>query len=176
MNRREAIYNFVILSAGAAVLPSCAGEETATIALKNFSLTGAQETMIRRLSDFILPKTRFQGSGDIKATEFTLMMVDECYPPERQKVFTDGMEEFEKLSKEKFGGSFVSSSDAQKKDMLTFIEAKKDVPENVAKFYETTKRHTVQAMTSSQKYLTDVVGYKMVPGSNFKGCVPVAKS
>lgn len=176
MNRREAIYNFVILSAGAVVLPSCAGEETATIALKNFSLTGAQETMMRQLADVILPKTSFLGAADVKATEFTLMMVDECYPPERQKIFKEGMEAFDKLSKEKFKESFVSASDVQKKELLTLIESKKDVPENVAKFYESTKRHTVQAFTSSQKYLTEIVKYKMVPGSNFKGCVPVSNA
>ena len=68
----------------------------------------------------------------------------------------------------------MSNDEVKKKELLSFIENKKDVPENVAKFYETTKRHTVQALTSSQKYMTEIVKYKMVPGSNFKGCVPVS--
>jgi hypothetical protein len=43
-------------------------------------------------------------------------------------------------------------------------------------FYKTTKRHTVQAFTTSKQYMTEVRHYKIVPGSNFKGCVPLTKA
>ncbi len=173
MNRREAIYNFVIIGAGVMVLPSCGQKDAATIALKNFTLTGEEEQLVRQLSAFILPKNGFPGGEKVDATAFTLMMVDDCYPPEKQQVFKEGLQKFDELAKKKYGNSFASCSDVEKKEWLTYLENKKDVPENVAKFYEATKRHTVQAFTSSKEYLTDVVKYKMVPGSNFKGCVPV---
>ena len=177
MNRREAIYNFMVLSAGTVLLQSCGGgNETAAVTLKNFSLTGAEGQMMTQLADLIIPKTTFIGAADLKATEFTLKMVDDCYPPEKQKVFKDGLQQFDKLVKDKYVKSFIDCTDAQKKEWLGYIESKKDIPENVASFYQTIKRHTVQAFTSSKEYLTDVVHYKMVPGSNFKGCVPVSKA
>jgi len=174
MNRRDAIYNAVLLSAGVVLLPSCGGNDAVvSIPIKSFSLTGAEEKMMRSLADFIIPKTNFIGAADVKATEFTLKMVDDCYEPEKQKIFKDGLQQFYKSAKEKFGKSFDDCTDAQKKEWLTAMENKKGIPENVTQFYATTKRHTLQAFTSSKQYLTDVAKYKMVPGSNFKGCVPV---
>jgi hypothetical protein len=56
------------------------------------------------------------------------------------------------------------------------LEKKKDIPEEVLFFYETSRKHVLQAFTTSKEYMTDVLKYKMVPGSNFKGCVPVKKA
>ena len=50
---------------------------------------------------------------------------------------------------------------------------KKDIPEDALKFYGTVKRYTVQSFTSSKEYMTDIRKYEMVPGPDFKGCVPV---
>ncbi len=178
MNRRDAIYNFVLLSAGAIILPSCGGPDAAAgIALKNYSITGAEEKMMMQLTDFIIPKTgNFIGASDLNATEFTLMMVDDCYEPGKQKSFKEGLQAFDKMAREKYGNSFVSLTGDQKKTMLTAVENKKDIPENVLTFYGITKKHTIQAFTSSEKYMTEVTHYKMVPGSNFKGCVPVKQA
>ncbi|CAN5621908.1 hypothetical protein BH11BAC3_BH11BAC3_44460 [soil metagenome] len=178
MNRRDAIYNFVLLSAGAIILPSCGQSDTAaSIAFRNFSLTADEQKMMQQLTDFIIPKTgNFIGASDLQATAFTLMMVDDCYAPEKQKTFKEGLQAFDKLANEKYGSSFSELTDAQKKAMLTAVESKKDIPENVLEFYGITKRHTIQAFTSSQKYMTEVSHYKMVPGSNFKGCVPVKQA
>jgi len=179
MNRREAIYNFVVVSAGMMLLPSCGQNErrSATIPLKNYSLTAEEETMVRQLTDLIIPKTNdFIGAADVKATDFALMMVDDCYPPEKQKDFKEGLQQFDKMAKDKYGKSFVNCTDAQKKEFLLAMESKKDIPEKVGIFYGATRGLTIQAFTSSQQYLLGVAKYKLVPGSNFKGCVPVKKA
>lgn len=174
MNRREAIYNFVVLSAGAAILPSCVGDTAkGTIAFKNFSLGADEGRMMTQLVDAILPKTNFIGAADLKSDEFTLMMVDECNPPEKQQAFTDGMKAFDKFSRDKFGASFTALPAAKKNELLTAMEAKTGVPGKALDFYQTTRHYTLKSFTSSKEYLTDIVNYKMVPGSNFKGCVPV---
>ena len=175
MNRREAIYNFVVLSTGVMILPSCGQNETttATIPLKNISLTAGEEKLVRQLSDLILPKTDFVGATDLKAPEFALMMIDDCYPPEKQKAFKEGLQQFDKMAKDKYGKIFTECSDVQKKEFLALMESKKDIPENVGQFYGAAKGLTIQAFTSSKDYLMGVAKYKMVPGSNFKGCVPV---
>ncbi|MEO6719824.1 MAG: gluconate 2-dehydrogenase subunit 3 family protein [Ferruginibacter sp.] len=178
MNRREAIYNFVVLTTGIMVLPSCGPNDNASgaIPLKNISLTAAEEKLVTQLSDLIIPKTDFIGATDIKAAEFTLMMVDDCYPPEKQKAFKEGLQQFDKMAKDKYGKSFINCTDAQKKEFLTAMESKKDIPENAGQFYGATRGLTIQAFTSSQQYLMGVAKYKMVPGSNFKGCAPVKKT
>jgi hypothetical protein len=177
MNRRTAIRNVVIISAGSTILPSCLHNDKTSFPLKNISLTGSQQDMLAALSETIIPKTKnFIGANDLRAHEFVMTMVDDCYKPEEQKEFTEGLKSFDKLSHDKFGQIFKSYTPEQKKSLLTDIENKKDIPEDVLKFYGVVKNHTVQAFTSSKEYLIDVRHYKIVPGGNFKGCVPVKKS
>ena len=174
MNRRTAIRNVVIISAGAGLLPSCLSDDKCAIPLKNISITGSQEKMLAELAESVIPKTaNFIGAKDLKAHEFVLTMVDDCTGAEDQKQFTDGLKAFDKLSHDKFGQLFTSYTDEQKHSLLADIENKKDIPADVVKFYGTVKRYTVQSFTSSKEYMTDVRKYKMVPGPNFKGCVPV---
>ncbi|MEP7373590.1 MAG: gluconate 2-dehydrogenase subunit 3 family protein [Chitinophagaceae bacterium] len=175
MNRRAAIRNVIIISAGAALLPSCMNEDKSAIPLKNISLTGSQEKMLAELTETIIPETKdFIGANDLKAHEFVLTMVDDCTSPEDQKQFTEGLKAFDKLSHDKFGQLFTGYTAEQKKSLLSAIESKKDIPEEVVKFYGTVKRYTVQSFTSSKEYMTGIRKYNMVPGSNFKGCVPVS--
>jgi hypothetical protein len=173
MNRRKAVSNMVILAIGSVGLPSCGQKAGALVKLKNYSIDGDEEKMLAQLSDTIIPKTNFPGAEDLKAHLFTLMMVDDCYGSDKQKKFTAGLKKFDKLVKSKYNNAFTACTASQKKDWLTAIEKKKDIPEDVLFFYETTKSHTLQAFTSSKEYMTDVIKYNIVPGSNFKGCVPV---
>jgi Gluconate 2-dehydrogenase subunit 3 len=172
MNRRTAIRNVVIISAGSTLLPSCFRNDKILFPLKNISLTGSQQDMIGVLTEAIIPATKnFIGANDLKAHEFVMMMVDDCYKPEDQQKFTNGLKAFDKLSHDKHGQLFTSYTPEQKKDLLTAIEAKNSIPEDALQFYQTVKRHTVQAFTSSKEYMTDVRHYKIVPGGHFKGCV-----
>jgi hypothetical protein len=164
----------MIISAGAAFLPGCMRDEKGGIVLKHISLSSADEKMLAALSETIIPKTNnFIGAGDLKAHEFVLTMVDDCSSPEDQQKFAEGLKAFDKLSHDKFGQIFTGYTKEQKKSLLTDLENKKDVPEDALNFYRTVKRYTLQSFTSSKQYMTDIKKYKMVPGNNFKGCVPV---
>lgn len=175
MNRRTAIRNVVFISAGAALLPSCLQQDKASIPLKNISLTGSQEEMLAELAGTIIPKTKdFIGAKDLKTHEFVLTMVDDCTGPEDQKIFTDGMKLFEDNCKKKFNSSFIKCTTEQRNDLLKQTEASKDENDKAVKFYKTTKRYTVQSFTSSRDYMINVRKYNMVPGPNYKGCVPVS--
>ena len=155
-------------------MPSCMNEDKSAVALKNISITGSQEKMLAELTESIIPKTKnFIGAKDLEAHEFLLIMVDDCASPEDQKKFMDGLKAFDKLSHDKFGQLFTSYTAEQKKALLADIENKKDVPEDVLKFYGMVKRYTVQSFTSCKQYMTDIRKYKMVPGPDFKGCVEV---
>jgi hypothetical protein len=177
MNRRAAIRNVVIVSAGVTLLPSCLHDDKASFLVKNISITGSQQDMLAELAETILPKTSsFIGAKDLKAHEFILTMVDDCTKPEDQKIFTDGMKLFEETCKKKWNSLFLKCTPQQRNELLKAIEQKQDIPEDVLKFYGTVKRYTVQSFTSSKDYMTAIRKYKMVPGPNFKGCVPAMNS
>jgi Gluconate 2-dehydrogenase subunit 3 len=177
MNRRTVIRNVVIVSAGTVLLPACVQKDKSSITLKNISLSGSQEEMLAELTETIIPKTKdFIGAKDLKAHEFVLTMVDDCTDPESQRKFSAGMKQFEDVCREKWKTSFIKTTIQQKKELLQQMEKKENVPEDALHFYGTVKRYTVQSFTSSQPFLVDVRKYQMVPGGNFKGCVPVKKA
>lgn len=176
MNRRMAIRNVMIVSAGAVLLPSCLQNSKPAITLKNISVDHAAYDMLAALSDAIIPATKnFMGAKDIKAHEFVLTMVDDCYSPETQKIFLNGLTAFDKLCHDKFGQIFTGFTPQQKNELLADIEAKNNIPDDVLKMYAALKSNTILAFTTSKNYLTDVRKYQLVPGSKFKGCVPKQK-
>lgn len=167
----------LFFSAGAVLIPSCLQQDKASLALSNLTLTGSQEKMMASLAAAIIPTSNdFMGAAEVKAHEFTLMMVDDCEAPEAQEKYMDGMNQFNKLVQDQFKKDFTDLSAEQKQELLIKLEKNADVPEPVLHFYKMTKRYTVQAFTSSEKYMTQVRKFKLVPGGNFKGCVPAAKS
>lgn len=174
MNRRIAIRNAMIIAAGASLLPACHWEESGGIVLKNIPITGTQQKLLAELTDAILPSDKnFIGAADIKAHEFTLIMLDDCASEEDQQKFAAGLKSFDKACKDKYGQSFGKISPLQKQNLLTALETKKEMPEDAIRFYATVKRYTLQCFTSSKNYMNDLLHYKMVPGPNFNGCVKV---
>lgn len=158
------------------MVPSCLQPEKASVVLKNIPLSGGQEKMLAALCEAIIPKTSaFIGAADIKAHEFVLTMMDDCEAPEDQKTFVSGMNLFEAESKKVLNTSFANASAEQRKSFLQQMEKSKE-ESAVNKFYHTVKGLSIQAFTSSEKYLVDIRQYKIIPGSQFKGCVPIQKA
>ena len=177
VNRRTAIKQFVFVSAGIALMPSFMQDTSkASILLKNISITAAQEKMLAELVETIIPKTDTPGAKDISAHLFALKMADDCAKKEDQQKFMQGLAAFEKLTKDKFGKSFLDCTPEQRHQLLTELEADKDPKdEALLFFYGGMKGLTIEAYTTSQFYLTKVRVYKLVPGP-FKGCIPVSSA
>ena len=177
MNRRAVIKNFLFVSAGVSLLPSCFHDKgKASFLLKNIDINGDQEKMLADLSEAIIPKTSTPGAKDLSSHLFVMMMVDDCYNKEGQQKFMKGMAGFEDATQKKYNNSFSQCTTAQRNELLTSLESKKDAKDDdVVYFYHTVKRLTVQSFTSSQYYLTKVQVYEMVPG-RYHGCVPVKKA
>lgn len=175
MNRRTAIRNVVIISAGAAILPSCQHADKISLNLNHLAITGSQEKLLAALSETIIPTTsNFVGAKELKSHEFALIMIDDCASPEDQKKFTDGLVAFEDFCKKKWERAFENCTTEQRNELVTSIEQKKNIPETVAGFYGIVKGYTVQSFTSSKVFMTEIRKYKLVPGPIYKGCVPVS--
>jgi hypothetical protein len=176
MNRRSSIKTLLIISAGAAILPSCLQDkEKSSLSLKNIKINDKEAELLSELSETIIPKTGTPGAKEVSAHLFALMMIDNCYAADDQNKFAKGLEGFEEFTKKKFDKSFLKCTPFERTEILKSVESKKDIPDKVAFFYNTMKRLTIQAFTSSEYYLTKVQVYKLAPGK-FYGCVPVKKA
>lgn len=172
MNRRSALKNVVIFSAGIVLIPSCMQEEKSAFPVKNFSLSSSQEELLKELCSTILPSGKdFPGAKELKSDEFVLMMMDDCTSPEDQQKFSKGMTAFQDGFKKSADKSFVKATQDERG---TFLKTMKKTDDDPAWFfYDSTRHFTIQSFTSGSKYMTEIKKYKMVPGPTFKGCVPV---
>ena len=173
VNRRSAIRQLFCISAGALIIPSCMQDKSkSAILLKNLTIDSNQEKLLVELSETIIPATSTPGAKDVYAHLFALKMIDDCYKKEDQQKFVNGLEAFQKKSKKELDRSFAEASPAERVSLLQKIEADKDSKDDLAYFYSTIKRLTIQAYTTSQYYMTKVQVYEMVP-SRYHGCLPV---
>jgi len=172
VTRREALRQFLFVSTGVALLPSCLQHPSkASIVLKKISVDANGENMLAELTDTLIPATTTPGAKDVSAHLFVLTMVDDCYTKEDQQKWLRGMQQFEELAQQKNGHSFLRSTPAEREALLTSLETKKE--DDLSFFYHSVKRWTIRAYTSSKYYLTKVQVYELVP-ARFKGCVPVS--
>ncbi|HWK02888.1 MAG TPA: gluconate 2-dehydrogenase subunit 3 family protein [Puia sp.] len=187
VNRRAALKQFLVISAGAALLPSCLQDQLkATILLKNFQIDGQQEKLLAELAETIIPATSTPGAKDVSAHLFALKMLDDCYSKGDQQKFLKGLQQLDETARTTTGQSFLKCTPAQRDALVSGIEnritAGKGAVSSISGphssvseldfFYSVMKRQTILAYSSSQFFLTKIHVYELVPG-RYHGCVPV---
>lgn len=180
MNRRLALKQLGLVTAGVALLPGCMKQapKPASIALKNIQVNSAQEAVVAEVSETLIPATNMPGAKALNLQQFILRMVDDCQPSESQKDFEAGLKAFEDAVDKKYGKSFDQLSVADRKTFLSELDAtaKTEREEErlspMSRFYLLTRRYTIQGFASSEYVLTNVLPYNMIPGK-FIGCVPI---
>lgn len=175
VNRRTAIKQFLYLSGGVVLIPSCMLKDRSktSIQLNHLELNGEDEQLLAELSETLIPKTDTPGAKDTYTHLYVMKMVDDCRTKKDQDAFVHGLASFAEQAKKKSGKSFVQMAPEQRADWLRQVEEKKNVPEETIVFYNMLKELAIQGFLTSQYYLTNVQVYELVPG-RFHGCVPVA--
>jgi Gluconate 2-dehydrogenase subunit 3 len=173
LNRRSAIKQFLFVSAGMALIPSCLLDKSKPVVeLRNFSISEAQESLLAELSETIIPKTTSPGAKDISAHRFALKMMDDCRSKEEQVKFLSGLAAFDMHTEKISGKPFVRQSAEERKSVLQEMEKNMESKDDMVGFYKSMKRLTIQAYSSTEFFLTKVQVYELVPG-RYHGCVPV---
>ena len=175
ITRREALRQCLILTVGAAIIPSCVQEKSKpAIVLKNLKIDSDQEKLITELAETIIPVTDTPRAKDTFTHLFVLRMLDDMFSKDEQQQFVKGMKDFDKMAEKKFDKSFVECNTTQRDELVGITLNDKQLPEDVSAFMKIMKRLTVQGYMTSKYYLTNVRVYKLVPGKYY-GCIPVTK-
>ena len=183
MNRRIALRNLGFITAGALLLPSCGKEVKAvTIALKNIAISGDQEAVLAEIVNTLIPATDIPGAKDFNVHQFVLHMVDDCYSPESQQEFVNGLAQVDGAAEKKYNKSFLACSPEEKAGLINSFDELKDKKEEglkadpqaaeLASFFSITKGRTIQGYLSSEYIMTKVLVHRMIPGK-FSGCVEI---
>lgn len=178
MDRRSALKQLAILGGGIILAPSCTFDsERLSVALDNLNIIPEQEKLLAQVVNTIIPATDIPGGKELKLHQFVLIMVDDCRGKEEQKSFVEGLKELNPLSDNNYGKSFSDCDAKQREDLIAGVlgdneQEQSNVPA-VQKFLSMTKRYAIQGFLTSEYIMTEVLPYKLVPGS-FDGCVKIS--
>ncbi|HUB59905.1 MAG TPA: gluconate 2-dehydrogenase subunit 3 family protein [Puia sp.] len=176
INRRTALRQLAFISAGAALLPSCAGRHTKPdLVLNNFTVDDAGQRTLDALTATLIPTTETPGARETGASLFIFKMLDDCSAKKDQDTFFKGLKQLDDASRKTTGGTFAEASPVQREAILTSIGKKQLPGEEMNFFYSTARKLTILSYTSSRYFLTKVQVYELVPG-RWHGCVPVPAS
>lgn len=163
VSRRTVLKQVLFVSAGLAILPSCFNEKKPPgKQFKNFALSTEEADSLTALADTLIPGGDKPGAIDVKADQYALTLLDDCFTKAEREKFLTGMKAFRK--------------DWKKGDVayLKKMEETADDAGDASSFYHTYKDLIIQGYTGSEYYLTKVFPYELVPG-RFHGSVLVNK-
>lgn len=186
--------------AGATVsLPALADTLEASVARRALTgqplfLTADQDATVAELAEVIIPTTKTPGAKAAKVNELIDIMVKDCYKPDEQKRFLEGLGQTNKLSQDAYGKAFVQLDPAQRIEIVKKLEADAiaqrngnkavqggngqvdvQVPkeqQNVKPFFVMLKDLTLLGYFTSEIGATQALEYVAVPG-RYEGCVPL---
>lgn len=164
INRRAAIKQFIIISAGVAFLPSCRSNTEASL-YNNIAIGEDEQVFLAEVAETLVPATDTPGAKAIGAHLFALEMMNDCYKASDREKFVSGMQQFDAHVQKQYGKPFAQCSPADRLAIIAVADARKGTDDDNAHYFFTTlKKLTIQAYTSSKYYLTNVDIYKLVPG------------
>lgn len=170
MNRRSVLVQLSVASAGVMLWPACRQEPQFISGYPQLKLTQTQVDLLNQYGAVLLPIQEEKLENPESRTQFLLTMLNDVHSPENINSFINGLQHFEKNTKKITGKIFL---DLDIKNQLTLIrdmDDKKDENSDLSFFHRTIKNYTLQYFTGSKYYLTEHLGYAMIPGK-YQGCV-----
>ena len=184
MNRREAIRNVALLL-GSAISASTlsAIEGCNPKGPDNYALQAPEtKNFLAEIAETIIPETSTPGAKAAKVDEFIVVMLNDCYKPEDQKVVLEGLKKIDEASQKQFKKSFVDLSAEEKNTVLTAIDKervdynKRDNKKegDPTHYFQILKELTLTGYFTSEPGATKALRYVAVPGK-YEGCIPYTK-
>lgn len=173
MKRREVFSNLGLGALGVIALPAWAnGWSGASIKKDGLGLSVEQNNLLEDLTETIIPETSTPGAKTLEIAKFIKTMVADIFSPEDRERFKTAMAKVEDVSKLLYGNTYGECSNLQKTHLLQGLNLSSDKDQKW--FFNTTKRLSVQAYTSSEYFLTNIAKFEFAPG-RYLGCVPVTQ-
>jgi len=184
MNRRDALSRVALLLGGTVIggelfLSGCTSADKKIGQSVDF--TADDLAYLDEIAETIIPATDTPGAKDAKVGQFMGVMVKDCYKPNEQKVFLEGMNKLNEASKKKFSGNgFMKITPEQRKELLNELDKeqkayakdkKKDDPQH---YFTLMKQLTLLGYFTSEPGATKALRYVPVPG-RFEACIPYKK-
>ncbi|AOM79156.1 gluconate 2-dehydrogenase subunit 3 family protein [Pedobacter steynii] len=195
MERRELLKMIALLTGGVmiggnALLTGCnQGHNT----LKNNFFTEDEIDFLNEVSETILPETGSPGAKAANVGQFMSVMVKDCYEPNDQKAFQEGIKKLDLACEKMHQTGFMKVSPEQRLSLLLSLEKEaktyqlkkpeleeaerkknKDFPGLPNHYFIMMKQLTMLGYFTSEAGCTKALRYIAVPG-RYEGSVPYKK-
>jgi hypothetical protein len=90
---------------------------------KPLFFTADQDATVAELADTIIPTTTTPGAKAAKVNEVIDILLKDCYKPDDQQRFVEGLAQTNKLSQDAYGKAFVQLDPAQRIEIVKKLEA-----------------------------------------------------
>ena len=131
ITRREAIRRISLLLGGAALIGCSRMEDVDAAAEKAASAPAATAigrfsvqdvAFLDEIAETIVPATKTPGAKDAKVGAFMALMVTDCYDPDEQKTFRDGMHRVDEAAKKTANVAFMQATPQQRLAVLSAFD------------------------------------------------------
>jgi hypothetical protein len=174
MDRRKALKNIAIVSGGLITLPqwmvSCGVSDT-TLHQTSFSLV--EQNILASITDTIIPAGNSIGSLSVGVDKYLQKLIDDCYEKNVQENIKARLKALDETAKTTHKNAFADCSQAQREALLLKFSTSQKKEEK--DFFDTIKSETIKGFNTSQKVMTEYLGYKVAPG-HYYGSVDVKSS
>lgn len=175
MNRRE-LLKMIAAATGTALVGGnailLAGCERAT-APREQSFDAMDIALLDEVAETIIPRTDTPGAKDAQVGQFMTVMVNDCYTPEEQAIFHEGLPRIEAASRQSYSTGFMQLSPEDRQTLVAKLdkEAKAYSSKHSDPHYFTLiKQLTLLGFFTSKVGATEVLRYDAIPGG-YDGCM-----
>lgn len=184
MNRRDALSRVALILGGTVIganafLEGCKpGDQKTAAADQPFSPEDV--AYLDEIAETIIPETDTPGAKAAQVGTFMTVMVNDCYEPNDQKIFKEGLVLLNEAADKKFSKSFINLSPEQRKSLLLEVDKEaKNYMDNKKKedpkhYFRMLKELTLLGYFTSEPGATKALNYVAVPGK-YEGCIPYKK-
>ncbi|MBI3981622.1 MAG: gluconate 2-dehydrogenase subunit 3 family protein [Gemmatimonadetes bacterium] len=179
VTRREAIQRVTALLGGVALV---GGEALLTGRRGRAQVTAAPFTadeiaFLDEVADTILPATGTPGAKAAQTGAFMALMVQDTYDERNQKIFRDGMQKIDDITRQAYGVDFLQAKPAQRLAVLEEIDREQKAYSDAraegtpAHYFRMMKELALLGYFTSEIGCTQAQRYIESPG-RFDPCVP----
>jgi hypothetical protein len=189
MNRREALKNVIFWTGGTFSITALGigyeGCQSESSKKESSLFNKEQELIIAEIANTIIPDTDTPGAKAAGVGPFIVMMINDCYPQDIQKVFIKGIDDMQERSISNYGKYFTAISSPERKTLLNTVEKEAEIEQkkDIARagkgkgsphFFTLIRELTLLGYFTSETGATQALNYIEVPGK-YDGCVSLKK-
>jgi hypothetical protein len=137
----------------------------------------SKESLIAEIADTFIPdKKGVHGAKAAGLGPFIVMMMQDCYTADIQKLFADGLMKVDEVSKGRYSKSFISLTLKEREEIFKLFKAEAQTQitagENPSQFFPLIYELTCLGYYTSEIGATKALNYVHIPGK-YEACIPL---